>query len=273
LQQKLEDKNSELSKQQCELISIQQKLQISQNHELFYRKQAQLFGACPSSRRLEFPPDTSAVSDPQLVRRISELTAILAHHHETISVIQSENLCLHLALNNLIASSISQYVDSVALLEQTVLLSSAHQTARDNLAICELDNIRLASSAVPICAADPLLLEAKGEEILSSADLQALFSTLDPCSPPQCLVPLNGTVLAVLHAGLAERWRSSYFERELLSKIHTGRHGKLGTSFDQFERWYHFDYGSVAGHIPGRIPRSPSALIFLPQLRLVQPVV
>ena len=275
LQRQLDDKNSELSQHQSELLSIQQKLQISQNHELFYRKQAQSFGACPSSRRLEFPSGPSAVSDPQLMRRISELNAILAHHHDAITLVQSENSCLHIALENLIASSISQYDDSVTLLEQTVLLSSAHQIVRDNLVICELENIRLAGTAASTCAADPLHFEATSATILSRADLQALFSTLDLSSPSKsrCLVPLNSSVLAVLNAGLAKRWRCSYFERELLSKIHAGRHGKLGNSFDQFERWYHFDYGSVAGHIPGRIPRSPSALVFLPPLRLVQPVV
>ena len=107
---------------------------------------------------------------------------------------------------------------------------------------------------------------------LSRADLKVIFSTLDPCYPSKSLAPPNSTVLAVLNEGLADRWSCSYFERELLSKIHMGRQGQLGTRFDQFERWYHFDSGSVAEHIPGRIPRSPSALIFLPPLRLVQPV-
>ena len=49
LQQKLDDTHSELSsQQQSELFSIQQKLHISQSREVFYREQAQLFGACPS---------------------------------------------------------------------------------------------------------------------------------------------------------------------------------------------------------------------------------
>ena len=106
----------------------------------------------------------------------------------------------------------------------------------------------------------------------AAADLKVIFSTLDPCYPSKSLAPPNSTVLAVLNEGLADRWRCSYFERELLSKIHMGRQGQLGTRFNQFERWYHFDSGSVAEHIPGRISRSPAALIFLPPLRLVQPV-
>jgi hypothetical protein len=110
------------------------------------------------------------------------------------------------------------------LLEQTVLLSSAHQIVRDNLVICELENIRLAGTAASPCAADPLHSAATSATILSRADLQELFSTLDLSSPSKsrCLVPLNSSVLAVLNAGLAKRCRYSYFERELLSKLMLG---------------------------------------------------
>ena len=62
-------------------------------------------------------------------------------------MVQSDSLCLHVALDDLFESSISQFVDPVTLLEQTVLLtilSLEHQTVR------ELENIRLATTAVLI---------------------------------------------------------------------------------------------------------------------------
>ena len=98
--------------------------------------------------------------------------------------------------------------------------------------------------------------------------MQALFFEVrdtdeaEICSTSASYNPLSSAVLATLADGIAERWHWSYAECELLSKIHAGRNGALGDNFDEFERWYHFDYGSVAGHIPGRIPRSPSALVF-----------
>jgi hypothetical protein len=61
-------------------------------------------------------------------------------------MLQAEKLCLHSALDALIASSISHSADSVILLEQTVLLSSTHQTILDNFVLCELKNIRLADA-------------------------------------------------------------------------------------------------------------------------------
>jgi len=270
LQQKLDDKNSELSQQQCELLSVQQKLQISQNHELFYREQAQLFGACTSVRRREFARTNE--SGPQLMLRNSELTAVLDHQQTKLCMLQAENLCLNTALDTLIASSISQSADSVLMLEQTMLLSCAHQTIRNNILVCELENIRLADAtdgSAPPHISVPL---PAGEHcaILSREDLQALFSEVrdkdeaEICSTSSSDNPLSSAVLATLADGIAERWHWSYAECELLSKIHAGRNGALGDSFDEFERWYYFDYGSVAGHIPGRIPRSPSALVFPP---------
>ncbi len=83
-----------------------------------------------------------------------------------------------------------------------MLLSSAHpsQIVRDNLVICELENIGLAGTAASTCVADPLPFEVTSATVLSRADLQALFSTLDLSSPSKswCLVPLNSSVLAVL---------------------------------------------------------------------------
>ena len=277
LQRQLDDKNSELSQHQSELLSIQQKLQISQNHELFYRDQAQLFGACRSVRRREFV--RSGESDPQLLLRNSELTAVLDYQQTKLSMLQAENLCLNSALDDLIASSISQSADFLIMLEQTVSLSCVHQTIRNNILVCELENIRLADAVVDGGSAPSHISAPLPEHgtILSREDLQALFSEVrdsdeaDICSTSA--IPLSSAVLAALTDGLAERWHWSCVECNLLSKIHAGRKGPLGNSFDEFERWYHFDYGSVAGHIPGRIPRSPSALFFPPQLCLLQPVV
>ncbi len=86
-----------------------------------------------------------------------------------------------------------------------------------------------------------------------------LFSDME--STYKSDLPLSSAVLAALNDGLAERWKWSYIESQLLSKIHAGRNGDLGTSFDEFERWYHFDYGSFAG-----IPRSPSHFLNLPKV-------
>lgn len=268
LQQKLDDKNSELSRQQCELISVQQKLQISQNHELFYREQAQLFGACTSVRRREFARTDE--SGPQLMLRNSELTAVLDHQQTKLCMLQAENLCLTTALDDLIASSMSQSADSVLMLEQTVLLSCAHQTIRSNILVCELENIRLADANTDDGSPHISVPLPEHSAILSREDLQALFSEVkdkdeaEICSTSASYNPLSSAVLATLADGIAERWHWSYTECELLSKIHAGRNGALGDNVDEFERWYHFDYGSVAGHIPGRIPRSPSALVFPP---------
>ncbi len=109
----------------------------------------------------------------------------------------------------------------------------------------------------------PLLLLPSSSlpESLSCTDLQTLFSQLDPCSTFESAIPLNSAVLATLINMIAERWHWSFMESELLSKIHAGRNGDLGTSFDEFERWYHLDYDSFAEHIPGRISRSPSRLL------------
>ena len=134
LQQKLDDTHSELLQQQSELFSIQQKLQISQSREVFYREQAQLFGACPSVRRRECA--RPAESDSQLLLRNSELTAVLDHQQTKLSILQDDNLCLTRALDTLIASSISHSADSVLMLEQTVSLNSVHQTICNNLRMC-----------------------------------------------------------------------------------------------------------------------------------------
>jgi hypothetical protein len=255
----LAEKGSELSQLSALFLLSQHQLLTSQTKESFYREQAQLFGACPSLRRREL--DLSGTSDPQLLLRNLELTAVLDHQHTTISMLQAEKLCLHSALDALIASSLSQSADSVILLEQTVLLSCAHQTIRDNIVLCELENIRLADAVDSAGSASilaPATLPACSE-ILSCADLQMLFSDME--STYKSDLPLSSAVLAALDDGLAERWKWSYMESQLLSKIHAGRNGDLGTSFDEFERWYHFDYGSFAEHIPGRIPRSPSRLL------------
>jgi hypothetical protein len=139
-----------------------------------------------------------------------------------------------------------------------VLLSCAHQTIRDNIVLCELENIRPADAVDSAGSASilaPAILPACSE-ISSCADLQMLFSNMESTSESD--LPLSSAVLAALNDGLAERWKWSYI---VLSKIHAGRNGDLGASFDEFERWYHFDYGSFAEHIPGRIPRSPSRLL------------
>jgi hypothetical protein len=111
----LAEKGSELSQLSALFLLSQQQLQTSQTKESLYRGQAQLFGACHSIRRREL--DLSETSDPQLLLRNSELTAVLDHQHTTISMLQAEKLCLHSALDALIASSLSQSADSVILLE------------------------------------------------------------------------------------------------------------------------------------------------------------
>jgi hypothetical protein len=98
-------------------------------------------------------------------------------------------------------------------------------------------------------------------ESLSCQDLQTLFSQLDASSTFEFALPLSSALIAVLDDGIAERWQWSFMESKLLSKIHAGRNGDPSGSFAEFERWYNFDYGSFAEHIPGRIPRSPSRLV------------
>ncbi len=150
------------------------------------------------------------------------------------------------------------------MLEQTVSLICVHQTVRDNLALCELDNKRLAD-AVDSAGSAPLLAPAslpERRESLSCQDLQTLFSQQDTSSTFESALPLRSAVIAALDDETAERWHWSFMESELLSKIHAGRNGNPGNGFDEFERWYHFDYGSFAEHIPGRISRSQSRLLF-----------
>ncbi len=219
-----------------------------------------MFGTCPSVRRLESA--RSEESDPQFLLRNLELIAILGHQKTKLFILQAKNVCLTSAMDDLITYSISQSADSVVMLKQTVLLCCVHQTIPDNIVLCELENIRLAdvdsaSSAPPLAPAS--LPERR--ESLSCTDLQRLFSQLDPCSTFESALRLSSAVLAALNDGIAEQWHGSFMESELLSKIHAGRNGDLGTSFDDFERWYHFDYCSFAEHIHGRIPRSPSRLL------------
>ena len=261
LKAELAENSSELSQLRNLFLLSQQQLQTSQTKENFYREQAQLFGACPSVRRREF--DLSGKSDPQLLLRNTELTAVLNHNQTKLSMLQAENLCLQSALDALIASSTSQSADSVIMLEQTLSLSCAHQTIRDNIVLCELDNKRLADAVDSARSAPPLAPASLPErsESLSCQDLQSLFSQLDASSTFEFALPLSSAVIAALDDGIAERWQWSFMESELLSKIHAGRNGDPGDGFAEFERWYHFDYGSFAEHIPGRIPRSPSRLL------------
>jgi hypothetical protein len=71
---------------------------------------------------------------------------------------QAENVCFTSALDDLIrvTSSISQSADSVVMFEQTVLLCCVHQTIRDNIVLCELENIRLADAVDSAGSAPPL---------------------------------------------------------------------------------------------------------------------
>ncbi len=99
-------------------------------------------------------------------------------------MLQAEKLCLHSALDALIASSISQSADSVVMLKQTVLLSCVHQTIRDNIVVCELENIRLAAAlvtggSVPLHITDLLPVDARALHNLSSEDLRMFFSQLE----------------------------------------------------------------------------------------------
>jgi hypothetical protein len=111
LKAELAEKSSWLSKLSTLFLLSQQQLQTSQTKESFYREQAQLFGASPSVRRREF--DLSGKSDPQLLLRNSELTAVLDHQQTQISMLQAEKLCLHSTLDVLVASSVSQSAESV----------------------------------------------------------------------------------------------------------------------------------------------------------------
>ncbi len=75
-------------------------------------------------------------------------------------MLEAENLCRHSALDALIASSVSQSADSVVMLELTVSLRCVHQTVRDNIALCELDNKRLADAVDSAGSAPPIACQS-----------------------------------------------------------------------------------------------------------------
>ncbi len=140
-------------------------------------------------------------------------------------------------MDALITSSISKSAYSLIILEKTVLLNCAHQTIGDNIVLCKLENIGLAHAADSAVSAQPLAPASLPvhRDILSCAYLQTLFSKLEPCSTSESALPLSSVVLAALNDGLAEIWKWSNMESELLLKIHAGQNGNLCTSINEFE--------------------------------------
>jgi hypothetical protein len=84
------------------------------------------------------------------------------------------------------------------------------------------------------------------EEGASREDLQVIFAELDRNQSGD----LDPQELDALIDALGERWRAPQFREQLMRKMDAD--GSGGVTFDEFERWYHDDYGPAAPTQPER---------------------
>jgi hypothetical protein len=104
------------------------------------------------------------------------------------------------------------------------------------------------------------------EEGASREDLQMIFAELDQNKSGD----LDPQELEKLIDALGERWRAPQFREQLMLKMDAD--GSGGVSFDEFERWYHDDYGPAAPTQPERAMMHKYAETITKRLKLTNDV-